>query len=285
MMIVAEISANHLGSLGRAVAIIEAAAAAGADAVKFQTFTPEQMVGPDLVISAGPWAGRHAIELYREAHTPRGWHDALFDRAHALGLVAFSSVFHPDDVDFLQALGCPLYKISSFELTDQLLIRYAARTGKPLVISTGMASFEEITAAVEAAQGCQDLTLLKCTSAYPARPAEANLVAGQALSGYHFGRISQGLKWGLSDHTMGIGVAVAAAALGATMIEKHLTLTRADGGLDAGFSMEPAEFAQLVLECRCAAEAIGEVRYGPTAAEAPYLSLRRQPGAKRGESC
>lgn len=278
--IVAELSANHLGSLNRALAIVEAAARAGADAVKLQTFTPEQMAEPGKLITSGPWAGREALELYREAHTPRAWHALLFQRASLLGLEAFSSVFHPDDVDFLETLGCPRYKIASFELTDHNLIAYAARTGKPIIISTGMALIEEICAAVFAARvsvdGFLDLTLLKCTSAYPALPQDANLAAGTMLP-----RITSCPKWGFSDHTLGIGVAVAAATLGATMIEKHLTLARADGGPDAAFSMEPDEFAQMVTECRRAAAAVGEVRYGPTAAEAEHLSLRRAPGGKR----
>lgn len=280
--IVAELSANHLGSHKRALALIDHAAASGADAVKLQTYTPEQMVAAGRRITEGPWAGRNALGLYREAHTPREWHRDLFARARELGLVAFSSVFHPDDVDFLETLDCPIYKIASFELTDHELIAHAVRTGKPLIISTGMATLDEIGEAVHAAAGCQDLTLLKCTSAYPAKAVDANLAAGQALSGYTFGRIAIGTKWGLSDHTMGIGVAVAAAALGATMIEKHLTLARSDGGLDAAFSMEPAEFAQLVTECRRASAAVGEVCYGPTNGERPQLALRRSSGGQRG---
>lgn len=274
---VAEMSANHLGSLARAHAIVEAAAQAGADAVKLQTFTPEQMVDAGKVIETGPWAGRLAIELYREAHTPRAWHQELFDHANQVGLVAFSSVFHPDDVDFLETIGCPIYKIASFEMTDTDLIRYAASTGKPLIISTGMATEEEIGVAAAAADNSSDLTLLKCTSAYPADASEANLLTMQTLTYYPRCRAT-----GLSDHTMGIGVAIAAVALGASVIEKHLTISRADGGPDAGFSMEPLEFAQLVTECRRAASAIGEVRYGPTATEAPSTLLRRAPGQKRG---
>jgi len=277
--IVAELSANHLGHLDRALEIIEAAAAAGASAVKFQTFTPEQMAEPGVVIQSGPWAGREALDLYREAHTPREWHGPLFARARELGIVAFSSVFHPDDVDFLETLGCPMYKIASFEINDLPLIRRAARTGKPVIISTGMASLEEIelaAAVVECAYSPRGhLTLLKCTSAYPARPNDAHLATMMDM------RNRIGCEVGLSDHTLGIGVAVAAAALGATMIEKHLTLARSDGGPDAAFSMEPDEFVQMVTECRRAAEAVGEVCYGPSAAEAPYLGLRRPPGGKR----
>lgn len=280
--IVAELSANHNGSFERAIAIVSAAAKAGADAVKLQTFTPEQMANPDKVIDAGAWAGCNLLDLYQRAHTPRAWHAPIFTAARYFGVEAFSSVFHPDDVAFLESLDCPRYKIASFELTDHDLIRCAAATGKPLIISTGMATMEEIQQAVHAAYGCEDLTLLKCTSAYPATAEDANLAAGKALGGFTFGRILHGTKWGVSDHSPGIGVAVAAAALGATMIEKHLTISRADGGLDAAFSMEPAELAQMVTECRRAAAAVGEVRYGPTTAEAAHLALRRASGGKRG---
>lgn len=278
--IVAEMSANHLGSLARAHIIVEAAAKAGADAVKLQTFTPEQMVDPDRVIEAGPWAGKLAIDLYRKAHTPREWHAELFEHARALGLVAFSSVFHPDDVDFLESLECPIYKISSFELLDLPLIRHAASTGKPLIISVGMASETEIKQAARAADASPDLTLLQCTSAYPAPPEEANLNAMQYLAS-----IPRCRHYGLSDHSPGIGVAVAAAALGASVIEKHFTIRRYDGGPDAAFSMESWEFAQMVIECRKAAAAvIGLVqREGPTPGEAASMLLRRKPGGKRGD--
>lgn len=279
--IVAELSANHNGSIGRALALVNAAAAAGADAIKLQTFTPEQMARPGYSVV---WQGeaRDLLGLYREAHTPREWHAPLFERARLLGIEAFSTPFAPEDVDFLETLDCPRYKIASFELTDHALISYAASTGKPLIISTGMATFDEIAEAVHAARGCQDLTLLRCTSAYPADPKDANLAAGQALAGYTFGRIAVGTKWGLSDHTMGIGVAVAAVALGASMVEKHFTLSRADGGPDASFSMEPHEFVMLVAECRRAEASIGRATYGPTAAEAASLKLRRASGGKRG---
>jgi len=289
--IVAEMSANHLGDLARAHRIIDAAAGAGADAIKFQTFTPEQMVDPDKVIEAGPWAGWKAIDLYRKAHTPREWHVELFDHARNVGLTPFSSVFHPDDVDFLETLDCPIYKIASFELLDTLLIEHAARTKKPMIISTGMAGTDEVANATSAAflAGCLDMTILQCTSAYPADASEANLCmlpqmrkwAMDSLSHHPSARIK--LQVGLSDHTLGIGVAVAAVALGATVIEKHLTISRLHGGPDAEFSMEPDEFAQLVAECRRAAAAIGTVRYGPTPGEAASLLLRRKPGGKRGD--
>lgn len=276
--IVAEVSANHLGRRQRALDIIVEAHKAGADAVKFQTFTPEQMVDADKFIKAGPWAGRRAIELYQEAYTPRGWHEMLFSAARACGMVAFSSPFHPDDVDFLEKLDCPIYKISSFEVTDLTLIRYAAATGKPIMISTGMASEEDVLKASVAADASPDLTLLKCTSAYPADASEANLATMQTLGYFPCCR-----AFGLSDHTPGIGVAVAATALGATVIEKHLTIRRSDGGPDAAFSMEPDEFAQMVVECRRAAAAIGTVQYGPTPGEAASMLLRRKPGGKRGD--
>ena len=281
--VVAELSANHNGDLARAISIVDAAARAGAWGVKFQTFTPEQMVSPDLMITGGPWAGRRAIDLYRETQTPRAWHPGLFAHARKLGLVAFSSVFHPDDVDFLETLDCPIYKIASFELTDLALIRHAAKTGKPVVLSTGMADDLDIWHALKTTdwgtvdQREQAPTLLKCTSAYPADASEANLATMVDMA-----RIFKPCPVGLSDHTHGIGVAVAAVALGATMIEKHLTLSRADGGPDAAFSMEPAEFAQLVTECRRAEQAIGKVSYGPTVSEAASQMLRRPPGGKRG---
>lgn len=274
--IVAELSANHLGSIGRAYSIMSHAKAAGADAVKIQTFTPEQMVDPNKVLQDGPWAGCNLVDLYRRAHVPREWHPELFACARELNIEIFSSVFHPDDVDFLETLGCPRYKIASFELTDHALIRHAAATRRPIIISTGMATLEEIAAAVDAAKGAASITLLRCVSAYPAQARDAHLATMVDMR-YAF----EEAEVGLSDHTMGIGVAVAAAVFGASMIEKHLTLARSDGGPDAGFSMEPAEFAQMVTECRRAVEAVGEVRYGPSAAEAVHIPLRRTPGGKR----
>lgn len=279
--IVAELSSNHNGSLNRALELVMQAAGAGADAVKIQVFTPEQMADPESKIEKGPWAGRWALDLYREAQTPRPWVPLIFQTAEAYGINCFASVFHPDDIEFLEMLNCPRYKIASFELTDHDLIRHAAHTGKPLIISTGMATLEEIDQAVAAAAGCPDLTLLKCTSAYPASPADANLAAGKALDGYGFGRILHGAKWGVSDHSLGISVAVAASVMGATMIEKHLTLARGDGGIDAGFSMEPDEFARMVTTCREAVAAIGTVQYGPSPTELAHVALRRPPGGKR----
>lgn len=279
--IIAEMSANHLGDLARAHRIIDAAANADAHAIKLQTFTPEQMVDSDKMIETGPWAGWKAIDLYRKAHTPREWHAELFEHARNLGLVAFSSVFHPDDVDFLETVDCPIFKISSFELLDIPLLRRAAATGKPMMISAGMASREEIGAAIDVVNDTEssvNITLLKCTSAYPANATDANLKTICDLADF------AGIEAvGLSDHTMGIGVAVAAVAMGASVIEKHLTLSRNDDGPDAAFSMEPEEFKQMVTECRRAAAAIGTVRYGPTPGEAASMLLRRKPGGKRGD--
>lgn len=265
--IIAELSANHNGSLDRALAIIEAAANSGASAIKFQTYTPESMA-VDYSIKDGPWAGQNLIDLYRQAHTPREWHQELFAKARSLGIVPFSSPFDEASVDFLEKLDCPIYKIASFEIVDIPLIRYVASTKKPIFISTGMSTLAEIDRAIEAAQGCE-VTLLKCTSAYPASFSDANLVTLEHMRGYY------GCDVGISDHTPGIGVAVAAVAIGATVVEKHLTLSRSDGGPDSGFSMEPAEFAQLVTECNAAHQAIGTISYGPTESERPSLALRR----------
>ncbi len=280
-MIVAEIGGNHLGSFSRAIELIHTAQQAGADAVKFQCFTPEQMAAPGVAIEAGPWKGRELLDLYRETHTPRDWFPSLFLQAENAGMTPFASVFHPDDVDFLETLDCPIYKISSFELTDLNLIRYAAKTGKPLIISTGMATRSEIFDAVVAAGGPKTApvlpTLLKCTSAYPSKPEDANLTAMVRLGDVCC------CKYGLSDHSLTTAIPVAAAVLGASVIEKHLTIKRSDGGPDASFSLEPAEFRSMVNDVRAAVAALGEVTFGPTAAEASSLPFRRKPGGKRGE--
>ena len=271
--IVAELSANHLGSLERALRIIDAAKWAGADAIKFQTFAVKSLApDPDRVIESGPWAGSSMGDLYSQAQTPRQWHETLFAYARANEIEPFSSVFSPDDVDFLEELRCPRYKIASFELVDLDLVRYAAGKGKPIVMSTGMATAWDIGEAYFAAWGmanCPSITLLKCTSAYPATAADANLsTMGDMRKAFRHAEV------GLSDHTLGIAVPVAATALGAAMIEKHLTLKRSDGGPDAAFSLEPDEFKQMVSACREAAEAIGEVRYGPTESERAQLQFR-----------
>jgi N-acetylneuraminate synthase len=274
--IVAEIGGNHRGNPEWARKLVDAAADAGADGVKFQCFTPEQMIDSGTMIEQGPWHGWNAVELYRSIWTPRPWFEQLFARARKRGLVPFSSVFHKDDVDFLETIGCPIYKIASFELTDTDLITYAARTGKPMMISTGMATTAEIDEAVVHSGLAEDLTLLKCTSAYPAQIEDSNLDTMRIMR----------RRWecdiGISDHTLGSTAAIVATALGATVIEKHLILVRAHGGPDAAFSAEPAEFATMVKACREAALALGEVRYGPTPAEASSLQFRRKPGQKRG---
>lgn len=277
--IVAEISGEHMGMKARARALVHAAAYAGADAVKFQTFTPEQMAPEGKIIEGGPWAGAELLELYRLTVTPREWHQELFAYARSKGLVAFSSVFHPDDVDFLETLDCPIYKISSFEVSDRKLIERASRTGKPVMISTGMATLAQIQSAVMHTfnPDSQKPTLLKCTSAYPASAEDANLATMVAM------RQRFECDVGVSDHTLGIGVAVAATALGASVIEKHLTMDRKNGGPDSDFSLEPEEFKTMVTECRRAAAAIGTVHYGPTPGEAASLLLRRKSGGKRGD--
>lgn len=269
--IVAEMSANHLGSLRRAHQIVAAAAAAGADAIKFQTWKRDTLCISEYVVEQGQWKGQALGGLYRRAWTPWAWHKDLFDHAREVGLVPFSAAFDRESVDFLETLDVDRHKVASFELTDLPLIRYMASKGKPMILSTGMATLPEIAAAMIAVEttpghanvgGFGDITLLKCTSAYPADASDANLSTMQDLRGRYFG---------LSDHTLGIGVAIAAVALGASMIEKHLTLRRFDGGPDASFSLEPWEFEQLVTECRRAAAAIGEVKYGPGPSESTAL--------------
>lgn len=282
-MIVAEIGGNHLGSFQRALDLITEAKEAGADAVKFQCFTPEQMAYPGVMIESGPWKGRELLDLYRETHTPREWFPSLFLQVENAGMTPFASVFHPDDVDFLETLDCPIYKISSFELTDLNLIRCAAKIGKPLIISTGMATEQEIDAAITAvAIGGKPghyprPTLLKCTSAYPSEPKDANLASMRVVAD------KCGCLFGLSDHSLTTAIPVAAAVLGASVIEKHLTIKRSDGGPDASFSLEPSEFRSMVNDVRAAVAALGEVTFGPTAAEASSLPFRRKPGGKRGE--
>lgn len=268
--IVAELSANHLGDLERALKIIDAAKWAGADAIKFQTFQVKNMAAdPDKVIESGPWAGSPVGALYCQAMTPRSWHETLFAYARAIEIEPFSTPFSPDDVDFLEELRCPRYKIASFELVDHELIRHAAKTGKPLIMSTGMATDQEIWSALDAAEiGSGDVTLLKCTSGYPAPASEANLATLEHMRQIYCAAV------GISDHTLGIAVPVAAVALGASMVEKHLTLSRADGGPDAGFSLEPREFMDMVQACRDAADAIGEVCYGPTESEQSQIMFR-----------
>jgi len=275
--VIAEMSGNHNQSLDRALAIVDAAADAGVDALKLQTYSPDTMtIDLDerefhIADPSSPWTGTSLYRLYAQACTPWEWHAPLFARARARGLVAFSTPFDASAVAFLESLDVPCYKIASFENTDLPLIRRVAATGKPVIISTGLATQAELEETVTAAReaGCRDLVLLKCTSTYPASPEHSNLATIPDL------RARFGCEVGLSDHTIGTEVAVAAVALGATVIEKHLTLARADGGVDSAFSMEPGEMAQLVTATTGARQAFGHVSYGPTAAEQPSLQFRR----------
>ena len=275
--VIAEMSGNHNQSLDRALAIVDAAAAAGVHALKLQTYTPDTMTLDvdraefHIADRDSLWAGRSLYELYGEAYTPWEWHRPIFERARERGLVAFSTPFDDTAVDLLESLGAPCYKIASFENTDLPLIRRVASTGKPLIVSTGMASVAELDELVRTARdaGCRDLVLLKCTSTYPADPDNSHIRTIPHL------RELFGCQVGLSDHTMGVGVAVASVALGATVIEKHFTLSRAEGGVDSAFSMEPAEMAQLVIETERAWRALGKISYGATGAEQKSLQFRR----------
>ncbi|MGB0571205.1 MAG: pseudaminic acid synthase [Alphaproteobacteria bacterium] len=273
--VIAELSANHNGSLDRALEIVTAAGEAGADAVKLQTYTADSLTidhdGPGFTIEGGLWDGYTLHALYEEAHTPWDWHEALFARGRELGMIVFSSPFDARAVDFLEGLDAPAHKIASFELIDLPLIRKVAATGKPMIMSTGMANLADIDAAVTAAQesGGGDIALLHCTSGYPTPAAEADLRTIPHLAE------AFGLVTGLSDHTPGVGAPVAAVALGAAIIEKHFTLDRADGGPDAAFSLEPDEFRMLCDSVKLGWEALGGVRYEKTAAESGSMQFRR----------
>ena len=275
--IIAEMSGNHNQSLERALAIVDAAADAGVDAVKIQTYTADTMT---IDIDTGEffisdkdslWKGETLYHLYEKAHTPWEWHKAIFERCKERGIMGFSTPFDDTSVDFLENLGVPCYKIASFENVDLPLIRKVARTGKPIIASTGMTTVAELSDLVQTVRenGCTDLTLLKCTSSYPASPEGTNLRTIPHM------RELFGCAVGLSDHTLGIGAAVASVALGAAVIEKHFTLSRAEGGVDAAFSLEPAEMAQLVRECRTAALALGAVSYERAEQEQKSLQFRR----------
>ena len=276
-LFIAEISANHLGDLERAKQLVRAAIASGASAVKFQTYTAATMTldidDADFKISEGHplWGGRKLFELYEEAHTPWDWHLELFNICRAANVIPFSSPFDSTAVDFLEELDAPMYKIASMETGDLPLIKRVAETGKPLIVSTGATEWEEIEDLVEVVEkaGNKDLTLLVCTSSYPSDPKDAHLRRIETLKNRF------GVKVGLSDHTLGIGVSIAAIALGATVIEKHLTLRRSDGGADGAFSMEPEEFALLVKEGNSAALALGNLNWSMQDSEKESRRLRR----------
>ena len=276
-LVIAEMSGNHNQSLERALEIGDAAAQSGAHALKIQTYTAETMTidirEREFFISdeKSLWKGESLFDLYKKAYTPWEWHEAIFDRAKKQKMLAFSTPFDRTAVDFLEDLNVPCYKIASFENTDLPLIRYVAAMGKPMIISTGMATFAELDETVDAARsaGCNDLVLLKCTSTYPSTPDDSNILTIPEM------RSRYGCEIGISDHTMGIGVSVAAVALGATVIEKHFTLQRSDGGVDSAFSMEPQEMAQLVIETERAWQSMGKVQHGPTEKEKASLVFRR----------
>lgn len=276
-LVIAELSGNHNGSLERALRIVELAARAGADAIKLQTYTADSMTlnirsaGFVVTEPTSLWYGRSLYDLYREAATPWEWHEPLFRRCRELGMLYFSTPFDAAAVDLLESLHVPCYKIASFENVDHALIRRVAATGKPVIMSTGMATLAELDEAVRCARdaGCKQLMLLKCTSSYPASPTNSHLRSIPCLRDLFHCQV------GLSDHTLGIGAAVAAVALGAVAIEKHVTDSRAEGGVDAAFSLEPAELAALVVETERAWQALGEVRLEPTAQEQSSRQFRR----------
>lgn len=276
-LIIAEMSGNHNQSLERALQIVEAAAEAGAHCLKLQTYTADTItlnIDRDEFLIQDPqnlWKGNSLYKLYDQAHTPWKWHEAIMKRANELGMICFSSPFDETAVDFLENLNVPAYKIASFENNHLPLIKKVAQTGKPMIISTGMATLTELEDAVTTARenGCKELILLKCTSSYPANPFNTNLKTIPHLKNLFNCQV------GLSDHTMGIGVAVGAISLGATVIEKHFTLNREDGGVDSIFSLEPSEFRALVTDTERAWQALGSVSYGPTEEEKKSLQYRR----------
>lgn len=276
-LVIAEMSGNHNRSLARALEIVDAAAAAGAHAIKLQTYTADTMTldveAPGFVIEdeKSLWRGRSLHDLYKVAHTPWEWHEQIFARARSLGMEYLSTPFDESAVAFLERFDPPAYKIASFEITDLRLIACAARTNRPLILSCGMATVEEIDEALRTARaaGSGSIVLLKCTSTYPASPENCNLATITDM------RQRFGTEVGISDHTAGVGAAVAAVAFGATVIEKHFTLRRADGGVDSAFSLEPTELRSLVEESKRAWEAVGAVTYGPLPSEKNSLQFRR----------
>jgi pseudaminic acid synthase len=273
--VICEISANHNGSLERAIKTIEAAAQTGADAIKIQTYTADTITidcnNPAFIIKDGPWSGYSLYQLYQEACTPYEWHPALFQRAHELGITIFSSPFDDTAVDLLSRLNAPAYKIASFEIVDLPLIARVAREGKPMIVSTGMANLGEIQEAMTTARsgGAADVALLHCVSSYPAPVDDSNLrTLAHLAAGF-------GVVAGLSDHTRGTAVAATSVALGGAIIEKHFTLSRADGGPDSAFSLEPDEFKRLVDDCHDAWRALGRVHYEPEQSERDSVIFRR----------
>jgi N-acetylneuraminate synthase len=272
--VIAEMSGNHNQSLDRALAIVDAAAAAGADAIKLQTYTADTMTikGAHTIKDENSlWHGKELHELYKQAYTPWEWHEEIFRRAKQKGMVAFSSPFDSTSVDFLEKLDVSLFKIASFENTDHLLLKRVARTNKPVIMSTGVSTMADIYESVQVLKenGCKDLILLKCTSTYPATPEDTNILTIPHM------QQAFGCQVGLSDHTMGIGVAVGSVALGATVIEKHFTLRRTDGGVDSAFSLEPHELEALVAETERAWLSLGKITYSPTEKEKKSMAFKR----------
>lgn len=273
--VIAEMSANHNGKIESALKIINEAKKAGADAIKLQTYTPDTLTLrsnlPDFQITEGLWAGRTLYELYEWAHTPWEWHKLLFDHARQIGITIFSSPFDKTAIDLLEDLNAPAYKIASFEAVDLVLIKYAASTGKPVIISTGMADAEEIQEAIDAARegGCKQLAVLHCVSGYPALAEEYNLLTIPDMI-ERFGLVT-----GLSDHTLNNTTAITSLAMGASIIEKHFTLDRSGGGPDDSFSLEPSDLAALCRDCKTAWEAMGSVNYGYKPSEQGNVKFRR----------
>lgn len=276
--IIAEMSGNHNQSLDRALAIVDAAAEAGADAIKLQTYTADTMTINakhglfNIDDDSSLWKGHNLYDLYQLAYTPWDWHKEIFDRAKEHGMIAFSSPFDSTSVDFLESLNVPVYKVASFENTDMPLLRKIAQTGKPVIMSTGVTNLSDIDESVRTLReyGCKDLVLLKCTSTYPATPETCNINTIP-----HMAQMFEGVSVGLSDHTMGIGVPLAAIGLGACVVEKHFTLSRADGGVDSAFSLEPQELKSLVIEAERAFLSKGKISYGIQASEENSRKFKR----------